>query len=399
MNKITFGLLFAALGLASPAGAADQPAHDMGKMWKAALARPSLAVSAVFDENGRLWRVSARDGHALVSSSADGGTTWGSPVMVNPEPENIAADGDNRPKIIARNGVLYVSYTQSLEVPFSGNIRFSRSLDGGKTFAAPTTVNDNRDPISHRFDAMGVNDKGQVALAWLDRRDAAAEKPGEKYRGLAVYYAVSDDGGASFHPNLKAADHSCECCRVAMAMDVDGKPVIVWRHVFGKNTRDHALVKLGSDAAPVRVSFDDWQVDACPHHGPAISIARDGVYHLAWFDNAPTRHGLFYAQTADGGKTMSPAMPFGNYEAQAGHPSVLSLGRNVVLAWREFAGEVSEIRLMESADGGKSWGAPRKMAQTAGASDYPLLIEGGGKIYLSWNTAEEGYRLIEAGKP
>jgi hypothetical protein len=119
------------------------------------------------------------------------------------------------------------------------------------------------------------------------------------------------------------------------------------------------------------------------------------VVHLAWFNNAPARHGLYYSQSADGGKTMSPPIPFGNYEAQAGHPSVLSLGKNVFVAWREFTGEASEIFLMNSADGGRSWAVPRKIAATFGASDYPLLIEGGGKAYFSWNTAEEGYRLID----
>ena len=141
----------------------------------------------------------------------------------------------NRPKIVVRKGVIYVSYTRGLAKPMSGDIRFSRSTDGGKTFSAPVTVNDNREVISHRFETLGVNDRGQVFLAWLDKRDlSAAAKRGEKYAGAAVYYAVSDDGGASFRPNVKVADHSCECCRVAMAMDMDGSPVILWRHIFGK---------------------------------------------------------------------------------------------------------------------------------------------------------------------
>lgn len=405
MNKIIGSCLFALLVLAVPARAAehDHAGHgapsalsDLEKNWEAALAKPSLAVSVAFDEQGRLWRAWSRDGHVQVSRSADLGNSWSSPVKVNAEAESIAADGENRPKIVVRGATVFVSYTQALEKPMTGHIRFSRSLDGGATFSPPITVNDDREVISHRFEAMSVNSRGQVFLAWLDKRDlSAAARKGEKYIGVGVYYAVSDDDGASFRPNTRAAEHSCECCRVAMALDVDGKPVIVWRHVFGKNSRDHALTKLETNAAPVRVSFDDWQVDACPHHGPALSIAGDGVYHLAWFNNAPASHGLFYAQSADGGKTMSAPVPFGNYDAQAGHPGVLSLGSGVFLAWREFTGEASEIFLMESTDGGKSWAAPRKIAATAGASDYPMLVAGGGKAYLSWNTAGEGYRLIE----
>src|SRR5574340_1451230 len=47
----------------------------------------------------------------------------------NAEPEAILGDGENRPKIIVRKGVVYVSYTQGLAKPMTGDIRFSRSKD------------------------------------------------------------------------------------------------------------------------------------------------------------------------------------------------------------------------------------------------------------------------------
>lgn len=334
--------------------------------------------------------------HLYVRHSDDGGATFSAPIQVNPDQEDILGDGENRPKILVRKGIVYVSYTQALAKPMTGSIRFSRSLDGGKTFSAPVTVNDNREVISHRFEALEVNDRGQVYLAWLDKRDlSAAQREGKPYRGAAIYYAVSEDGGASFRPNLKAADHSCECCRVAMALDSDGTPVVFWRHIYGRNERDHAMLRLDGRSRPIRVSYDRWEVDACPHHGGAVSIASDGVYHFVWFDNAPERHGLFYAYSADRGKSFSTSLSFGNYEAQAAHPHVLSLGRKVFVAWKEFDGENATVRLMVSSDGGKTWSPPQRLAATSGASDHPILISDGKVPYLSWNTAKEGFRLIE----
>ncbi len=408
-KPIVIFLLWAASLAALPATAADHGGHGAGssavapdrdKVWRDILAKPSLAVSAVFDGKGRLWLASIRDSHVYVSHSDDHGVTLSAPVKVNAEPENILGDGENRPKILVHDGVVYVSYTQGLAKPMTGDIRFSRSLDGGKHFSPPVTVNDNREIISHRFEAMAVNGKGQVFLAWLDKRDlSAAQAQGQPYRGAAVYSAQSDDGGASFRPNLKAADHSCECCRVAMALDRDGVPVILWRHVFGKNTRDHALLKLDGRSAVRRVSEDGWEIDACPHHGPALSIAEDGVYHLAWFTNAPQRKGLFFARSADGGKTYSAPLPFGNYDAQAGHATVLSQGKTVYLAWKEFDGDLGGAWLMVSRDGGANWATPRKVASSADNSDHPFLIGDGQRVYLSWNTLKEGYRLIEVSVP
>ena len=366
--------------------------------WKATLAKPSLAVTAMYDENGRLWQTLIRDRHLYVSHSDDRGTVMSAPVKVNAEPEDILADGENRPKIVVRKGVIYVSYTQGLAKPMSGDIRFSRSTDGGKTFSGPVTVNDNREVISHRFETMGVNDRGQVFLAWLDKRDlSAAARQGEKYAGAAVYYAVSDDGGASFRPNVKVADHSCECCRVAMAMDMDGSPVILWRHIFDKNTRDHALLRLDGAPAPVRASQDDWRVDGCPHHGPALSIGPDGVYHLAWFTGASGRAGLYYRRSHDRGKSFTVPMRFGNPDAQPGRPQVLSLGSRVVLVWKEFDGKSSLVRAMGSRGGGATWSAPETLARTAGASDHPQLLHDRGHVFLGWQTANEGFRLIEVG--
>ncbi|MBZ0096899.1 MAG: glycoside hydrolase [Sulfuricella sp.] len=399
-KKMLLAVLMLTAGLAANVTALaanlSPPKHDMGKMWQAALARPALAVGATFDRRGWLWLAKVENGYLFISRSEDKGKTFGPAVKVNPVPENISADGENRPKIaVTSEGRIYVAYTSSLEKPFSGHIRFSRSTDGGTTFSEPITVNDNREVISHRFEAMAVDSRGQITLAWLDKRDqSAAQQQGQAYTGAAVYYSVSADGGASFGPNRKLADNSCECCRVAMALDNDETPVIFWRHVYGKNVRDHALARLDGKSQPVRVSHDQWEVDACPHHGPAISIADDGAYHLVWFDNGPQLHGLFYASSADQGETFSAPLNFGNFEAQAGHPHVLSFGKAVHVVWKEFDGQNSVIMGMSSADGGKSWSLPRRIAATAGASDHPLLIADGTQPYLSWNTAREGLRLI-----
>ena len=51
--------------------------------------------------------------------------------------------------------------------------------------------------------------------------------------------------------------------------------------------------------------------------------------------------------------------------------------------------------VMSSPDAGNTWSPPRRVAATAGASDYPLLAAGRGRIYLAWNTAREGLRLFD----
>lgn len=378
-------------------GQAKPNAAERAQRWRATLARPPLAVTAAFDREGRWWRLIVHDRFLYASHSSDKGRTFSAGVRINREPEHIAGDGEDRPKLaFGPQGDIYVSYTRALDQPMTGDICFSRSTDGGKSFAAPITVNDNREIISHRFAALSVGPDGRVVLTWLDKRDLeTARARGERYAGAALYYAVSTDRGATFSRNQKLADHTCECCRVAMASDIDGTPVVVWRHVFDGNVRDHALARIDAQAKPARITHDDWVVNACPHHGPAVSIAADGGYHITWFTHAPGRTGLYYSRSRDRGATWSAPMAVGAASRQASHPHVLSLGHAVFLAWKTFDGNESGVQFMHSDDGGATWSTPARVAATRDASDHPFVIGDGAVAYLSWNTLAEGHRVIE----
>ncbi|MGR9012960.1 MAG: sialidase family protein [Gammaproteobacteria bacterium] len=360
-------------------------------------------ISAAFDSKGRLWIVWVNNEHAYVQSSDDKGLSFTSPVMVNPVAEKIEAKGEYRPKIkLDTKGNMYLTWTLKLEGRHSGHIRFSRSAvkDGGLHFSAPVTVNDNLDIISHRFDSMAVGKNGEIFIAWLDARDVeAAKKAGQEFVGSSLYYSWSDDGGQHFYPNKRIATHTCQCCRLDTAIAPDNTPVITWRHVFEGGIRDHALVKFNDWNTPGdthRLGRDDWKIDACPHHGPGLSIADSGIYHAVWFSGSPTHQGLFYAYSTDAGRHFSTPLNFGN--AGSGHPHVLALGSQVRVVWQEFDGNNNVIKLMKSADDGKSWSKPEKIAQTAQSGDQPFLVTDGQKIYLSWKMQHQDYQLKLVGE-
>lgn len=389
MQKLFLTLLLAWLAL--PLQAHEQHTHGA-----ATVERPTLAISTVFDGAGRLWRASVRNGQVLVDVSADRGHSFSPAVAVNALPERIGAEGEQRPKIaLGPQGQLYVSWTQALAQPYAGHIRFSRSIDGGQTFSAPIIVNDDRQQITHRFDALSVTPDGRVWLAWIDKRDLlAAQTAGQTYAGAAIYYAVSDDAGASFAIEQKAGDASCECCRIALQPTPDNAMVALWRHLFAGGVRDHAIARLHPEQQTQihRASFGNWKIDACPHHGPALARGGDWGWHMAWYDGGE-RAGLFYARMDGAAWVSSPPRRFGDAEAQAGHPALLALGERVWLAWKELNEQGAVIRLAHSKDGGRNWDEATEIARADGATDYPALIDDGAQAYLSWNTAP-GYRLI-----
>lgn len=361
--------------------------------------KPALAVGATLDGSGRLWLAKIENGQLRVSMSSDGGRHFSRPVAVSPVGEEIAANAENRPKIaVAQDGTVLLSWSQSLPQRFTGNIRFARSVDGGHSFSQPVTLNDDGRITSHSFDSMAIDGAGRVVVAWLDGRDReAAREAGGTFSGASVYFAQSTDNGAHFAANRQLARHTCECCRTALAWTAEG-PVMLWRTLYGTNTRDFALANLDTGSQR-RATDDEWQIDACPHHGGGLAVDGRGGLHLVWFTQGRTRQGLFYRRIVEGRE--SPPMALGNPAAQAGHASVAAAGETIVISWREFDGRGYVAQTMHSIDNGASWSAPRRLAESSGASDYPLPLTDGKRALVVWNSATEGLRILplELGEP
>jgi hypothetical protein len=100
----------------------------------------------------------------------------------------------------------------------------------------------------------------------------------------------------------------------------------------------------------------------------------------------------FYRRSTDQGRSFSEPIRIGS--TIAGRPSLATAGTTVWLAWKESLGNGTAIRALRSDDAGLTWSAAREVARTSGNSDYPFLVGRTADTFLSWFTAEEGYRLI-----
>jgi hypothetical protein len=367
------------------------PATESKNLMKSRLPKPALGIGAELDKNGELWLARVENQQLVVLRSLDG-MSFSAPIVVTPEPEEILADGENRPKIaIARDGTVLVTWIQSLpQKLYAANVRFSRSTDGGHTFSKPVTLNDDERITSHSFDALATDRAGRVAVVWLDGRDReAAKEKGEDFSGVSVYTAQSNDNGASFGTNRRIHQHTCECCRVGFSWTKEG-PVAFWRNIFGNNTRDFAIANIDKGGVR-RVTDDEWKIEACPHNGGAIAEDGRGQLHLVWFTDGQTRQGLFYKRI-DGDWESQP-MPIGNPSAQPNHVAVAAEGRTILITWREFDGQFYSAQLKYSNDGGASWSASQRLMESSGATDYPLPLIDKRKAVIVWNTATEGLRV------
>jgi hypothetical protein len=347
----------------------------------------------------------------LVTQVHQGAQGWSTPRALDIGADQLQADGENSPKLaFGPGGVAVISYTQALSKPFTGAIRLLRSSDGGANFAPPITVHQDRQEITHRFEAMAFDARGRLHLVWIDKRDLElARKAGRPYEGAALYRSYSDDGGASFAPELKLTDASCECCRIALAPAADGGLAALWRHVFAGSVRDHGFARLDGEArAPMRATEDGWVLKGCPHHGPGLAAAADGGWHAVWFGQRDGLAAVRYGQLAGDGNPRGKVMVLP--DAAAEHAAIAAQGDCVAIVWRAFDGKAMLWRAWLSTNQGRSFSL-RTLGRTAGDSDHPRLVvgpaaasasassaspaAGSARMLALWNTVEQGVQLVD----
>jgi hypothetical protein len=172
----------------------------------------------------------------------------------------------------------------------------------------------------------------------------------------------------------------------------DGNVTALWRHVFEPDIRDHALATLrpdGTVAGLRRATFDDWHIDACPHHGPGLGEDDTGRFHAVWFSAAPENAGVFYGRLRENG--LDERRRIGAETAE--HADLAVAGQRVGIAWKEFDGERTRLRGMTSDDAGATW-RECDLAATAGPSDHPRVLSFEQRFYVLWNTRDQPLTFV-----
>ena len=356
----------------------------------AELAAP--VVSATFAPDGRLWRVLPKKKYVEVDFSDDLGATFSESRRANRKKQRIRANSEDRPGIVVDgSGRIYVLYFADEKKPWTTFL--SHSDDNGQTFSIPHKTSDQADIANTNQDQLFLDARNRLHIFWIDERGRESNtRPGG-----VLYHLVAEGGSWERVTNRKIHDAMCECCRFGIDQNSDGNPVLFGRLVIDERIRDHGLIHVASNDQPhdpLRVTDDQWVINACPEHGPALSVSADNHYHFAWFTLGNARQGLFYAKSVDSGTTLSTPMRIGRTENLAGHPDVLAHEGMVYLTWQQYDGQRTTIMSMSSADNGMSWSEPIDVASATGPTDYPFLITDGTSVYVSWYSEVEGYALI-----
>jgi hypothetical protein len=330
-------------------------------------------VSINFAPDGRLWRLIPTKKAIYVDFSNDYGAI------------EISNSG--------RINILYYADEEQKSTSF-----YSYSDDNGQTFSSPVLVSDHAQSAMHYMDKMLIDKQDKLYLFWHDTRHESHDK--EIGAGvLSLYYSIKTATDNSQFSNHFLSSGICSCCRTATAFSSNGNPVILARMVYDNGVRDHALLQMNNEdeawQKPIRVTHDNWEVEACPEHGPAMAIDAQNRTHLTWFTLGDTREGIFYAQTDDFGKTLSSPLTLGNIDHIPSHADVITLDQRVIIVWKEFDGEQSSLHIKESFDRGLSWSDKTTELTSSAKNSHPKLISNNKDVFLSWTSEDKGHRIIK----
>ena len=355
-------------------------------------------VTSAFAPNGDLWRLWAINASLYFQISTDNGLTFSASNRIAINKEKISARNENRPKIaFDKYQGVYVSWASPKEKKYSADIRFSYSSDYGKTFTKPVTVNDDNLLTGHSFNEMLVTDEGDISLVWLDSRLAyQLRKEGKPTNGSALYLGKANYRKSDLDfSNEQLANNTCVCCRIAMNYNNQGELAIFWRHIYGDNIREFALLTLANgknvQQAPYQISYDHWKINGCPHQGGAISINENNRYHLVWFNQGDVGKGIFYASSHDQGQSLTKPIAVGVQAAQAAHPHLNTNGNNIDIVWMQFNGAEHELWHQRSKNNGKSFSEAVLLTTATEGADRPFIIKNGKISYVSWHRPKQGH--------
>lgn len=363
-------------------------------------------------------------GDVFVAISADGGLSFASPVQVNTRAGEARLSGETGPRVAIRRqpqvGKPQVDVVWNAKVEGRTEIRAARSIDGGRTYAAPQTLQTAGAPGDRGWPALAVDGLGAAHALWLDHRamadpaathqhaghDASAPAA-EKRDGVAMaqksglYYARVDATGHTADRELGKG--VCYCCKTALATGSPGSLFAAWRHVYAGNIRDIAFTQSRDGgktfSAPARISEDGWQLDGCPDDGPAIVVDRTDTVHIVWptvIGGANPEGGIFYTTTRDG-RTFTPRQRIPTLGSpKPSHPQIAQdRAGQLYVAWDEVRNGVRSpaIRTLTGALGKTAFGEAQMLG--AGPGAYPVMAPASQGVFVAWTSGPANQSTIK----
>lgn len=300
--------------------------------------------------------------------SVDGAKTWGAPTRIDRGSRGIVAHHRGMdPQVAAAGDRIVVLWTMPGTSPWGeGALATALSSDGGRTWRAGPSPSDDASGRGHAFLDLTADPAGLFHAVWLDGRDGA-----QGLRG-----ASSRDGGARWAPTVSIDTRTCECCWNKTLSTGPGSVAVLYRD---KDPRDMALAASDDGGATWRrkgpVGAFNWGFDGCPHVGGGLAqttAAGRSYLHAVVWTGAEQAAGVHVLRSDDGGSSWSAPRRLGAPTAK--HTDLAASGAAAAAVWDERRSGEGVIMGSVSRDHGSTWSQARPLSQSGRTATHPLVV-------------------------
>jgi len=384
------------------------PHGEIAVLWLAKGNPESAAAKAAAADRAQHGHTHLSSMNLYVAVSKDGGASFGAPLRVNREDNEVWGFAVSRPRIAyGPGGTLHIAYPANEMQPELGKpvltSRYTRSTDGGASFELPrrlstVTAADLANVIHGgfasvaAFGTMGVAPNGDVHLVWIDTRDMQSGTD-----NASIYGVVSRDDGRTFTPDrVEAAGGVCPCCQLTLAFDADSRPLLGSRLVTPDGVRASTVARAdgkdGSFGTRVSTGGAPWKIDGCPLKPTVLAVRGDTVY-TAVHNGAEQPPGVLLAVSRNGGASFEAASPAHPGAAVSDAPAIaLAGGDRAVVAWHAKTEGARQIfhRTLDAA--GQPLDAPRALTSGEQTAQHPALASRpDGRVQIAWQQGDRIY--------
>lgn len=277
------------------------------------------------------------DWNVWFTKSTDGGTTFATPTPITTN--NTSAF----PILKAHGSNVYVFFADAGSYPMV-DYYFIKSIDNGDTWGSPSQINDGTCISEVNFSNLNTMDKdvdGNIYLAWTDGRNE--DSFGD------IYYSKSTDGGTSFTTNVMVNDIS--------NLDSD-------------SVQYYPSIAVGSENN-VLVSFIDYRLGSDE-----------------WSNARP-----YIANSNDGGVSFATEQMYAEINSYCGHAVFASnSSENIAYATCSHQDMHFGVFLSVSNDNGATYGEhiPISDEFDVDPKDIHAQMDSYGQVHLVWKDSREG---------
>ena len=357
---------------------------------------PGSGEANLFAAGGQLhmsWLEPHLDNEWALRFATLNGESW-SQVRTVTSSRNFFINWADFPSIIATPGGGLVAHwlERSGEGTYAYDVRLSRSLDGGATWAESFRPHEDGTQTEHGFVSLVPELDGGFTAVWLDGRNTAAVSDHSGGEMTLRSRRYSGDGSAGPEAQLDA--RICDCCQTS-AVYVGDTLIVAYRDRSAMEVRDISVVTRAASgwSQPTAVGNDQWMIPGCPVNGPSMAAQGD-LAAVAWFGLVAGTPEVKVAFTDDNGASFSAPVL-----VERGSTEAATLGRvdlewistdTVLVSWLTALGADAEIRYrMVDIDG--AIGPANVLAKTSPSrsSGFPRMAREGERVVFVWRQLDE----------